>query len=223
MKKTFVTLTRVSTKAQGHDGNGMESQRQAVREYVDRQGGMILHQFEEVVSGTKTDKERPILKEALELCKNTGSILVVKKLDRLARNACFLLSLQESGIEFVCVDQPNVCKFTVGILALVASHERSLISERTKAGLKIAAARGKKLGGSRGKEHQVKMNKVRSERAAEFNQRTLAVIEEIKKSGVESYKGLSDCLNRRGYTTRMGSKWYPTSVRNVMVGMHGSN
>lgn len=221
MNKNYVTLCRVSTAAQGIDGNGMESQREAVKSYVERQGGVLVGQFEEVVSGTKTEKDRPALKEALELCKATGSTLVCKKLDRLGRNASFLLSLIDSGVDLVFIDQPGICKFSLSILACVASHERSLISERTKAGLKVAKARGVKLGNPRGKEQVKAMNVARKQLSSEFNKRTMVVIDEIKETGIRTLDGLANCLNRRGYTTRRGNKWYPMSVRNVLKGMEG--
>ena len=60
------------------------------------------------------------------------------KLDRLSRNAHFLLGLQEAGVEFVAVDIPFANRLTVGIMALMAEHEGQMISERTKAALAAA-------------------------------------------------------------------------------------
>ena len=219
MNKKYVTLCRVSTVvSQGFDGHGMESQRQAVKEYVERQGGEIVGQFEEVVSGSKTDAERPILKQALELCKKSDATLVCKRLDRLGRNASFLLSLIDSGVDLVFVDQPGICKFSLSILACVASHERILISSRTKAGLKVAKARGIKLGSPNGAKQVELMNKVRKMKASEFNAKTMQVVEELKVSGVRTLRGFSDCLNRRGYTTIRGNRWHPKTIRDVLNG-----
>ena len=110
----------------------MTSQQEIVKRYVNNKQGQVVGEFCEVESGGKTDKDRPQLSAALNLCKKTNSILVVAKLDRLSRNAEFLLKLQNAGVEFVCCDCPNVDRFTIGILALVAQRERELISERTK-------------------------------------------------------------------------------------------
>jgi DNA invertase Pin-like site-specific DNA recombinase len=220
MKKNYVTLCRVSTAvSQGLDGHGMESQRQSVREYVEKQGGLVVGQFEEVVSGSKTDAERPVLKEALELCKKTEATLVCKKLDRLGRNASFLLSLIDSGVDLVFVDQPGICKFSLSILACVASHERMLISSRTKAGLMVAKARGIKLGGSNGGKRVELMNKARKEKTSEFNAKTMEVVKELKESGVRTLRGFSECLNRRGYTTIRGNRWHPKTIRDVLNGV----
>src|SRR6266498_844542 len=112
--KRFCGYFRVSTKVQGIDGNGMMSQRDIVRRYVEGQKGTLEQEFSEVESGRKTDEERPQLAAALEFCKRHKGTLVIAKLDRLARNAEFLLRLQNSGVDFVCCDCPNADKFTVG-------------------------------------------------------------------------------------------------------------
>lgn len=212
--KKFVIYTRVSTKQQGNDGLGMESQQNTVRRYVESQCGEIVGNFTEVESGGKTDRDRPELSSALNLCKKTGSTLVVSKLDRLSRNAEFLLKLQNSNIDFICCDCPNVDRFTVGILALVAQRERELISERTKSALQVAKARGIRLG-TKTPERQVRLMVESTKRKSEeFRQFIRPIIDEIRQTGVITLKGISDCLNRRGIQTRTGKTvWYPSTVR----------
>ena len=61
--------------------------------------------------------------------------LVIAKLDRLSRNAAFLLTLRDSGVKFAAVDLPEANDLTVGIMALVAQAEREAISRRTKEAL----------------------------------------------------------------------------------------
>jgi DNA invertase Pin-like site-specific DNA recombinase len=82
----------------------------------------------------------------LETCKVYGARLVIAKLDRLSRDAHFLLGLQKAGVKFVAADMPEANEMVVGIMALVAQAERRMISERTKAALQAAKARGIKLG-----------------------------------------------------------------------------
>lgn len=195
----------------------MESQRQAVKDYVSRQNGVIVGSFEEIVSGGKTEAERPALKAALDLCKKTGSTLVCKRLDRLGRNASNLLSLLDSGVDIVFVDQPGLCKLSLGFLSLIAAHERELISLRTVAGLKVARSRGVKLGNPNGKAQVEVMNRARFEKSREHNQKTLQVIAEVKSTGVKTLAEISKCLNMRGHKTIRGGMWYPKTVRDLLI------
>lgn len=211
--ESFVTYCRVSTKHQKIDGLGMDSQQRLVTSYAERQGGRIVGEFNEVESGSKTDKGRPALAAALQMAKRTKSRLLVAKLDRLSRNAEFLLRLQNSNVDFVCCDAPNVDRLTVGILALVAQREREMISERTKTALQAAKRRGIRLG-TRNPVRQVELMVQGARKGKEaFSMRIRPVIEEIRAAGVTTLQGIADCLNRRGITTRHGKQWFPASVR----------
>lgn len=127
----FVSYLRVSTDRQGASGLGIEAQREAIRLHLN--GTAPLAELIEVESGTRSD--RPMLQEALTLCRLHRAKLVIAKLDRLARNVHFVSSLMESGVDFVAVDFPTANRLTVHILAAVAEHEAQMISARTKAAL----------------------------------------------------------------------------------------
>ena len=98
----------------------------------------------EVESGTVN--ARPELVRALAACRIHGATLVVAKLDRLSRDAAFLLNLKASGVRFVIAEMPEANELTVDLLAVLAQHERRVISERTKAALAVAKRRGVRLG-----------------------------------------------------------------------------
>jgi DNA invertase Pin-like site-specific DNA recombinase len=127
---------------------GLEAQREAVRHFVSSRGGRIIApEFVEVETGKRND--RPELVAALKRCRVTSATLVVAKLDRLSRNAAFLMTLRDAGVEFVAADLPEANTMTVGVMAVVSQHEREAISQRTKSALAAAKARGTILGGRR--------------------------------------------------------------------------
>src|SRR3954447_18385327 len=138
----YISYYRVSTARQGRIGLGLEAQKQAVLNHLS--GIFPLSEFTEVESGRRND--RPKLAEALAACRLHKAVLVIAKLDRLARNVAFVSHLMESGVEFQAVDFPEANRLTIHILAAVAEHEAKMISERTKIALAAAKARGTKLG-----------------------------------------------------------------------------
>ena len=79
----FIAYYRVSTDRQGRSGLGLEAQRQAVCDFLAARGEPI-ESFTEIESGRKND--RPQLTAALDACRRHKAILVIAKLDRLARN-----------------------------------------------------------------------------------------------------------------------------------------
>src|SRR5215208_2042297 len=135
----FIAYHRVSTAQQGRSGLGLEAQRQAVADYLNGGRWELLREFTEVESGKRAD--RPELAKALAACRVHRATLVIAKLDRLSRNAGFLMNLRDAGVEFVCADMPAANRLTVGIMAVVAEAEAEMISARTKAALAAAKAR----------------------------------------------------------------------------------
>jgi DNA invertase Pin-like site-specific DNA recombinase len=145
----FVSYLRVSTARQGQSGLGLAAQRAAVTDFLNGGDWSLIAEYVEVESGA--NDERPKLAEALARCRLHNATLVIAKLDRLSRDAHFLLGLQKAGVRFVAADMPEANEMVVGIMAVVAQAERKMISARTKAALQAAKARGVKLGGDRGK------------------------------------------------------------------------
>lgn len=215
--KKMVFYLRVSTVKQGADGNGIQHQMTVVNRYAEANGGEIVGQFIEVESGGKTDSERPQLAAALEKCKKENAVLVCSKIDRLSRNAEFLLRLMNSRVEFVCCDIPNCDRFTISLFAILAEKEKNMISERTKNALKMVKARGIKLGNPNPELSVIKMNEGARKGRIDFKNKIIPIINEIKSTGIKTLQGMADCLNRRGISTRNGKQWYPTQIRNLLV------
>lgn len=216
----FVAYYRVSTARQGASGLGLEAQRAAVVAYLNGGAWELVAEVVEVESGKRAD--RPKLAEALRLCRLTGATLIIAKLDRLARNVAFVSRLMESGAEFVAVDFPQANRLTIHILAAVAEHEAQTISERTKAALAAARARGVRLGGDRGNLPTVARQgsaaglAVRRARADARAQDVSAYIMALRESGIESLRGLAAGLNERGISTARGGQWSAAQVARVL-------
>jgi DNA invertase Pin-like site-specific DNA recombinase len=217
----IVAYKRVSTTRQGQSGLGLEAQEHTIEQFRVSHDAELVGCFVEVESGK--DDHRPKLKEALHLAKVTASTLVIAKLDRLSRNAAFLLTLRDSGVKFIAADMPEANDLTIGIMALVAQQEREAISKRTKEALRAAKARGVKLGNPNGAAALRRAGKgnvdgVREikRKADDFAQDLLPVIEDIRASGITSLGGLASDLNGRGIVTPRGGRWHKTSVKNLI-------
>ncbi len=218
----YVAYYRVSTDRQARSGLGLDAQREAVERLAQERRGRIVAEFTEAESGKVN--ARPVLAKALHHAKVTGAVLLIAKLDRLSRNAAFLLTLRDSGARFIAADVPDANDLTVGILALVAQQEREAISKRTREALAAAKRRGIKLGnpnGARallnaGKGNRAAVEAVR--RKADAHAAELRpVIESLRGEGLASLAELRDALNERGILTpRRGTLWHKTSVRNLL-------
>ncbi|EJL35297.1 recombinase family protein [Novosphingobium sp. AP12] len=217
-----ITYYRVSTAAQGRSGLGLEAQRDAVGRFCQTRGCEVLAEYTEVESGKRND--RPELAKAMHHAKVTGATLVIAKLDRLSRNAAFLLQLQESGVRFIAADMPEACNLTVGILALVAQQEREAISARTKAALAAAKARGQRLGNPNGAAPLRKAAKgntaavIALKAAADGHAANLRpIVDNLRGRGLTSLPAIANALNEMQMQTPRGGKWHPSSVRNLLT------
>jgi DNA invertase Pin-like site-specific DNA recombinase len=140
----------------------------------------------------------------------------VAKLDRLSRNLAFVATLMESGVEFVAVDNPHANKLTIHILAAVAEHEREAISERTKAALAAAKARGTRLGTLDPVGAVRRMGKALKAKTSQFAANLLPIIREIQNAGHTSCNAVAGQLNARKVATARGGRWTHVQVRQIL-------
>lgn len=222
----YVAYLRVSTARQGLSGLGLDAQRAAISTFVAQRGGTVAETFVEVESGKLN--VRPELSKALHLAKVTGATLVIAKLDRLSRNAAFLLALQESGARFVAADMPDANELTVGIMALVAQQERQAISKRTQEALQAAKARGQQLGNPNGAAalRRAAKGNCAAVAAAQFAADShavalLPILKDLREGGIESLAAIAAELNRRGILTPRRRTWHRSSVSNLMARLEG--
>jgi DNA invertase Pin-like site-specific DNA recombinase len=216
----FVSYLRVSTDRQGASGLGLEAQRKAVLDYLNGGRWSLIAEYIEVESGANDD--RPKLAEALARCRLHNAILVIAKIDRLSRDAHFLLGLQKAGVKFVAADMPEANEMIVGIMAVVAQAERKMISAKTKAALLAAKARGVKLGGDRGNLPAVAekgrlagleaRRKVAQQRAADI----APIITDLRAHGATSLRQIAIGLNDREIPAPRGGRWTAAQVARVV-------
>ena len=215
----LVIYLRVSTERQGQSGLGLEAQRAAVLDHVASKG-QIAAEYVEIESGTKN--ERPQLARAMAEAKRIGAVLLIAKLDRLARNVAFIANLLEAGVEIAAADMPEANRFLLHVMAAVAEHEARMISDRTRAALAAAKARGAMLGWAMAdrKDEQRQASRKgaakNAQKACMHATNVLPVIRQIAAGGA-SLRQIADELNARGIKTARGGLWYATTVRNVMA------
>jgi DNA invertase Pin-like site-specific DNA recombinase len=224
----FIAYYRVSTDQQGRSGLGLDAQRVAVASYLaSLPSCSLVAEFEEVESGKRTD--RPQLAAALAACRAHKATLVIAKLDRLARNARFLLSIVEGTGEggVVFCDMPTipagpVGKFLLTQMAAVAELEAGLISQRTRAALAQAKARGVKLGNP-----QLRAGTPEAARKAAAAHRAkaqgkaadvLPFIQQAQRAGATTLQSIADAMTARGIPTPGGrGGWHPSTVSRVLA------
>jgi DNA invertase Pin-like site-specific DNA recombinase len=217
----FVAYYRVSTDRQARSGLGLEAQQQAVWNYLKAVRGQLISEHTEVEAGKKND--RPKLAVALAACRIHGATLIVAKLDRLSRNAAFLLALRDSGADFIAADMPEANRLTVGVLAVVAEHEREAISARTKVALDAARRRGVQLGNPAHLTHSARRlgtsasAKIRRARAAQRAIDLAPTIAELRETGASSLRSMAQALNGRGIPATRGGFWTAGQVRRLFA------
>jgi len=223
-EENYVAYLRVSTNRQGIDGLGVEAQRKTIADYISGNGKRIVAEFKEVESGKNC--KRPELERALVACRLMPATLIVAKMDRLARDTAFLMNLKNAGVEFVACDFPEANRMIVGILASVAEGESHMISERTRAAMAAAKARGQTFGGNKGKLHLASPLGVAASARARGERKRLramelgSIIQPMREEGA-TLQALADHLNRIGFTTPRGCQWTPAGVRGVLQTLRG--
>lgn len=202
---------RVSTDEQGDSGLGLDAQRAAIEAEATRRGWAPVCIAADVASG-KSMSGRHELAAALDaLDKGRADVLIVAKLDRLARSLIDFASIMERarrrGWAIVCLDlgtdtSSATGELTAHVLAAFAQHERRLISERTRDALRVKKARGARLG-----RPVVLADDVRARIAAE-------------RAEGRSLRAIAEGLNADAVPTAQGgARWYGSTVRSVLAGL----
>lgn len=216
----FVTYFRVSTEKQGRSGLGLAAQQDEVRRYLFQFGGMELASFVEVESGKLAD--RPKLTAALQRCRQTRATLLVAKIDRLSRNVAFLFNLRDSGVKFQALDIADANTLNLGVMIVMAQHERELISKRTRDALAARRAKGLPMGTPRDlsayQKQASKLGCFASRAKAQQRAKVIeSAIEDARAAGNMSLRQIAAYLDAQSIQTPRGKSWTPTAVRNALL------
>lgn len=232
--KKYIAYYRVSTARQGKSGLGIQAQKNAVEHYVNGNGETI-GEFTEVESGTRKKKRIEIYK-AIELAKKENAILIVAKLDRLARDVEFTSALFNGDVDFICCDNPNANKLTIQLLSVIAENEAEAISSRivdalavkkdkiesgnyiNKDGSMMKPVNGEyRLGNPNGfgdyqkkGVEKIKQNSLENK----ANIQAMDVICSARREGM-TFQAIADKLNKLQYTTRRGKRFNPIQVQRL--------
>jgi len=213
--QSFIGYYRVSTQRQGVSGLGLDSQRSSVLNYIG--GRPLIGEFKDIESG-KNDN-RPELIKAIQKCKESNSVLVIAKLDRLSRNLNFITLLQSEKVRFVCCDLPDANELTIHIFGALAQWERQRISDRTKSALEQLKKRGVRLG----KPENLTLN-ARKKGALKMKEKSIInpnnikakkIIDLLHKNG-KSLKEIAAELNESGFKTAKNNNFQPEQVRRLL-------
>jgi DNA invertase Pin-like site-specific DNA recombinase len=215
-----VALYRVRTAEQGYSGLGLEAQQASARAFVEREGWTLVAEHQDIASGK--DDQRPGFQAALTRCRQLGAVLVAARLDRITRRAHTLSGLLEEGLSIRAADMPGADDLMMRVYAAMAQKERELISERTRAALAVARARGAVLGGDRRWRPPVPPCAAaaatsRAEQATRTAHRLVLELEALRAEGITSHAGLARALTAREVATpRGGAPWTHTTVARIV-------
>lgn len=211
---SYVLYRRVSSAEQGRSGLGLEAQLEAATRFVEMSGGKIVASFVEVQSGKS--RARPQLAEALRECRLRGVPLLVARLDRFSRRLDMLTDMRRDNIRLVSCDDPTGNTMMQSMRMVFAEEELRLISERTKAALAAARARGVVLGSPDNLDNRNLGNQrsaaVRSENANARVRDLAPIIEQAKAEGATTLKDIAGYLNGRGIPTARKGEWTAAKV-----------
>ena len=211
----YIAYYRVSTQKQGVSGLGIKAQKEAVENFLSPE--LIDKEFTEIETGTNK-KYRPILNEALELCRKHNATLIIAKLDRLARNVSFVSSLIDSKVKFKAVDNPHATELTIHILSAVAQDEAKRISKRIKDALAIKRKELDLIGGKLGTNNLKVVDMLKGVQSIKdkaknnpHNKRALAFVSGLTDRNLK-LREIAELLNSNGFKTSTGKDFGTTQV-----------
>lgn len=212
-----VAYYRVSTQQQGDSRLGLEAQQLTVFNFIQSDNGLLIAEFTEIESGKNNSRAQ--LQVAIQFAKTNAAKLIIAKLDRLSRNVGFIFALRDAKVDFLCCDIPEANTLTIGIFAVLAQHERELISKRTKEALHAKKLRGETWDRKGAQTLCInactaKSVAVRKRKAVENenNRKATELIKALRPQGL-SFQKIANQLNGTGFETSTGKHFTAKTVQ----------
>jgi DNA invertase Pin-like site-specific DNA recombinase len=216
-----VAYLRVSTQRQQRSGLGLDAQRAAIQRFAEAESLSIITEFIEAESGKGADAldRRPKLAAALAAAKAAKCSVVVAKLDRLSRDVAFVAGLMAQRVPFMVAELGrDADPFMLHLYAALAEKERRLIAQRTRAALAAKKASGALLGNPSNLLIAGSLGRAALCQAADqFAEGLSSVLKTIQAEGANTLRSMAAELNRRGFKSSRGGRWYPSSVANLIA------
>jgi DNA invertase Pin-like site-specific DNA recombinase len=208
----MIAYIRVSTKEQAISGLSFEAQRAAISRL-----GTITQEFVETCSGR--DDDRPVLAAAIVAAKQSNVPLCVARLDRFSRRVSFAAKMLESNVQIIVADMPTANTMTLHIMACVAEQESKLISERTKAAMAAAKAKGALFGSARpghwdGIEH-LRGRRKKGSKVKPSSQDLLTQVRTLRQAGL-TLQEIAELLDAQGKRTATGKTMTRTTIHRLL-------
>jgi len=215
-----VAYIRVSTAQQGRSGLGLSAQSEAIEAFAAREALTLVARFTDVETGKGSDAldRRPQLAAAISFAQRARCPIVVSKLDRLSRDVHFISGLMARRIPFIVAELGIATdNFLLHLYAALAEKERCLISERTKAALARLKANGALLGNRTNlREAQLAGAAANKAAADRFAANVRPLIEQLRRSGIQTAEQIATALQARGVQTVRGGAWSAVQIRRLI-------
>ena len=207
-----VGYARISTTT-SKQISSLENQETAIRAFVDRTGGELVHFIREEVSGQ--DDARGGLKEALNLCRKFGCRLIVSRIDRLARSVSKMQEILNEEVEFTAIDFPNGSRMMFQLLAVFAEFEARTIGDRVSKSMKFLKSQGRTFGNPKIREVAVLGRQANRTASLNYVREIKPLAEGLRKSG-QTLKTIAARLNDLKIQTRYGKAWTEVAVYRLL-------
>jgi len=229
--QTYVVLYRISTTSD-RQSLSLPFQKESIKRFIEIYGGNILKEFEEEASGASFD--RVVFDKVINLCRDTGSILLVHKLSRLSRGGFITIArLQRNKIEYIEATSPYDSEFVKGIKLLQAKDENDERKDNIKRGLdqikrniylqgfhiskagnKIKSLGSPKNLNQKGRDKSIIVRRQKAVNNSN-NQRAIAIVDLLLLQDLYLHQ-MATHLNSKNFKTSTGKNFTPTAVSNLI-------